>query len=441
VTTGAGESASRAPSAPPEAPKTHGGGTHGGPSEVGTTGAGDAGVSEIAGPPDHASVPPVEQAPARPSDAANGDARRSSPPRGPSPPARDASPLLSPVVVGPGDAARAIAKAIATRTTGVLAVESAEGTRRVVLREGDIVTSASQTEDESLLAFLSVRGELPRETVRRLAGKFPQFGRHAGAALVAHGYLRQDQLWPILRAHAEWVLGRALSTTRGTVSIEPEAAGRLRGEPGVFGGSTGAEVFVEVLRRIVSPDEALERLGAASQITEGEGRSILSECALKTAEVELVAQAEGRTVQQLVESAPDTDIATVLYAASLLGVIEIVPSIGRAEASSEAPEPAIVALDEEAIRERVRARMQLVDEADYFAVLGVPRTATGYEIRRAFLELRRAFEPARILTPQVLDLADDVRKIVLVLEEAYDVLRDSARRERYRRAIDAVPSV
>jgi curved DNA-binding protein CbpA len=101
----------------------------------------------------------------------------------------------------------------------------------------------------------------------------------------------------------------------------------------------------------------------------------------------------------------------------------------------------VAELDAEAIRERVRARMQLVDDGDYFALLGVTHTATGYEVRRAFLELRRAFEPARILTAQVLDLADDVRKIVLVLEEAYDVLRDAARRERYRRAIDAVPSL
>jgi len=93
----------------------------------------------------------------------------------------------------------------------------------------------------------------------------------------------------------------------------------------------------------------------------------------------------------------------------------------------------------EALRARVRARAELVDEGDYFAVLGVPRTATGYEVRRAFLDLRRTFDPARILVPQIADLADDVRKIVLVLEEAYEILKDPSRRERYRRAIDEAP--
>ena len=72
-------------------------------------------------------------------------------------------------------------------------------------------------------------------------------------------------------------------------------------------------------------------------------------------------------------------------------------------------------------------------------MLGVPKTATGYEVRRAFLELRRAFDPARLLiSPPLADLAGDVRKILAVLEEAYEILGDSARRERYRRAIDAL---
>jgi len=60
-------------------------------------------------------------------------------------------------------------------------------------------------------------------------------------------------------------------------------------------------------------------------------------------------------------------------------------------------------------------------------------------VKRAFVELRRSFEPTKILSPRLRDLADDVKKIVVVLEEAYEILRDGARRERYRRAIDATP--
>ena len=54
----------------------------------------------------------------------------------------------------------------------------------------------------------------------------------------------------------------------------------------------------------------------------------------------------------------------------------------------------VIALDDEAIRARVRARMELVDEGDYFSLPA--SRATPRTVRRAFIELRRAFEPTKI---------------------------------------------
>ena len=360
---------------------------------------------------------------------------------------------LETAVLGAGDAIRIIARAIASRTTASLCVvAAAEGLatvqrrhlpieRRVVLHEGDVVTASSTAEEESVLAFLGARGDLPRETVRRLSAKFPAHGRHAGAALVARGYLPQDQMWPTLRAHAEWVLARALQTANGRLVMETQPPGRLGAEPSVFGGSTGAGVFVDVVRRIVSPSEAIERFGGiASRVVQGPELRLLDECALEPEEADQVREAPGRTVRDVVDAAPEGDLVTVLFALWQLGVLEVLRAGRDRDGEAEDPSaPDVAALDAEAVRERVRARLQLVEDGDYFALLGVPRDATGYEVRRAFLELRRAFEPGRVLTPEVIDLAEDVRKIAAVIEEAYDVLKDGARRERYRRAIEAVP--
>jgi hypothetical protein len=344
--------------------------------------------------------------------------------------------------LGPGDAMRAIARAIASRATGSLCLAYAEGERRIVLREGDVVTTASTMEEESLLAFLGVRGDLPRETVRRLGAKFPPFGRHAGAALVARGYLRQDQMWPMLRAHAEWLLARLLQTQPAHLTLETHPPGRLASEPSVFGGSTGASVFVEIVRRVVPSADAIEHLGGlGSRVADGPEVRLLGECALGPAELAQV-QA-GRSLGEMVDVVPDGDLPAVLFALSQLGVIDVLRAVGdggpRGDGASAAAD--VAALDEEAIRERVRARLQLVEDGDYFALLGVAPDVTGYEVRRAFVELRRAFDPARILTPEVVDLADDLRKIVSILEEAYEILKDAARRERYRRAIEAVPGL
>jgi len=371
-----------------------------------------------------------------------------------SPAPREGTAPPFPSVLGAGDAMRVVARAIAARTTGALCLgvqnESAAGPpqrapgateRRIVLREGDVVTTSSTSDDESLLAFLGVRGDLPRETVRRLASKFPPFGRHAAAALVARGYIRQDQMWATLRAHAEWLFARALQTVSGRLTMERHQPGRPGAEPSVFGGSTGAAVFVEVVRRIVPPPDAVERLGGiGSHVAEGPEIGLLGECGLDSAEVAQVHSAPGRPIREVIELAPEGDLATVIFALSQLGVLDVmrVPSNG-AQIVEDASGPDVAALDAEAIRERVRARLQLVDDGDYFALLGVSRDATGYEVRRAFLELRRAFDPSRLPTSDVSDLVEDMRKIASVLEEAYEILKDTARRERYRRAIEAVP--
>lgn len=346
-------------------------------------------------------------------------------------------------VLGPFDAPRFFAEAIARRATGALCFENEGAVRRIVMRDGDLVAAASGAEHESLVHFLVSRGELPRDEAPRLAAKIPPYGRHAGAALVAHGWLRQDQLWVVLRAHAEWIAKAIIRLPNGSAQLEPDPPGRLRGEPSVFGASTGAEIFVDLVRRAVPAAEAIERLGGeGSRIENGANQGLLAECNLAPQDVDLLSRARGGTIGDLLARSTDTEIVAVVHALSLLGILEVVapaPQIAPRRPARAASEPDVSALDEEAIRARVRARLEVVEEGDYFAVLGVTRDATGYEIRHAFVELRRAFEPSRILTAHLADLADDVRKIVVVLEEAYEILRDNARRERYRRAIDARP--
>jgi hypothetical protein len=347
------------------------------------------------------------------------------------------SPQLPAVALGEGDALLALSRAIATRASGALALGAESSLRRIVMHDGDVVTAGSTAADETLLAFLTARGDLPRDVAARIGGKLPPFGRHAGAALIAHGHLGQDDLWPVLRAHAEWIIGRAITCDTGTSQLELEPQGRLKAEPNVFGGATGAEVLVEQVRRVVAPAVALRRIGGnAARLAEGARLALLTECALRREEEALVRSAPGRSVGELLKGA-EPELTNVLYALVSLGILDALAPSAPAQAEGAR---GVDLLDAEALRQRVRARIALVEEGDYFAVLGIPRTATGYEIRRAYIELRRSFEPARVLIAATADLAADVQLILEVLDEAYDLLRDPSRRERYRKAIESGPS-
>src|SRR5262249_29205994 len=126
-----------------------------------------------------------------------------------------------------------------------------------------------------------------------------------------------------LRAHAEWIIARAVSNDEGTCELEAEPPGRLKAEPNVFGGATGAEVLVEVGRRTFAPEFALERLGGPrARIEPGPRATLLAECALRGHEDELVRSARGRTIGELLSQA-DAELANVLYVLAALDVFEV----------------------------------------------------------------------------------------------------------------------
>ena len=348
------------------------------------------------------------------------------------------STLSIPAAIGQGDVVRALAELIRSRFSGAFVVEDELGVRRVVLRDGDFVMVASGIEGESLIGFLIQRGDLSPDAAR-LERKLPQFGRHAGAALIAHGHLRQDELWPVLRAHAEWLLGRTLTVERGSSDLESELPARLQAEPAVFGGATGAEVLIETLRRILAPEHALRTVGGPrGRLAPGQFWSLLSECALTQQETHIVEQCAGKTVNQVLTEAGSNDFAAALQALVALGILTVLAPTAREIAAEKAEQPRD-AFDDAAIRSKIGLRRTLVDEGDYFAFLGVDREATGYQIRHAYLDLRREFDPSTLLTAATAELRDDVEVILEVLDEAYEVLRDAARRERYRRALASDP--
>jgi len=399
-------------------------------------------LSPSASPPEQPSTTPPRPQGSEPRHARPLAAPSVRPP--PLSPARPENPPLElPATLRAGEAIRCLALAVRSRYTGAIAFEAPDGIRRVVFRDGDFVTAATSVDAESLVACLIERGTLPADANVKLGRKLPLFGRHAGAALIAHGYLQQDELWPVLRSHAEWLIGHITRLERGETGVELEVPPRLATEPAVFGGATGAEVLVELLRRVSTPEASVARLGGASVLLRpGPSQGLLGECALPADEAELVRSLDGETVSGAVERAKSRDFSSALLALVELGILETAGVSAQARRITTPAGPIRREpdrLDHEALRSRIAARRALVEEGDYFALLGVSRGATSYDVRRAYTELREELEPSRILTPATADLRDDVDAILSVIDEAYEILADDLRRERYRRALEAAP--
>jgi len=84
-----------------------------------------------------------------------------------------------------------------------------------------------------------------------------------------------------------------------------------------------------------------------------------------------------------------------------------------------------------------QTQQALTEEGDYFSLLGLSPHASTHEIRQAYLNLRRTFDPEHQGNPSF--QPENVESLTLireVLDEAYEILRDPVRRERYQKALE-----
>ena len=153
--------------------------------------------------------------------------------------------------------------------------------------------------------------------------------------------------------------------------------------------------------------------------------------------------AQRREQRQLEErlGARNTVTLEELYRTLRVGAVKELNIVikGDVQGSVQAVRDSLQDLGNAEVRARILSRRALSDEGDYFALLGVSRNATSYDIRRAYLSLKEEFDPSRILSGETVDLRDAVELILEVLAEAHEILEDDLRRDRYRRALDASP--
>jgi tetratricopeptide (TPR) repeat protein len=82
-------------------------------------------------------------------------------------------------------------------------------------------------------------------------------------------------------------------------------------------------------------------------------------------------------------------------------------------------------------RQEVLGRLERMDEANHYVVLGLSNKADSDEIREAYYYLARRYHPDRFRTGHLQDLLDRMEVYFTKVTEAYNTLFDPGRREAY----------
>jgi hypothetical protein len=316
------------------------------------------------------------------------------------------------------------------RYTGRLTLERGRVQKQFWLDNGDLVFARSNVGQDRLTDGLLRRGVLTRnqyETARRLAAKEP---RRAGQLLVEAGFLKPSELHGILRTHLMRIVDSTFPWTDGTWTLDPDETTR---EPVTLTESM-AVVLAEGIRQRMEPRQLYDLLGGPDQyprlraesLGNGGLRALAEHLRLSASEEAFVARLDGRKSLRRLAADPGTDEL------EMLAIVYALHVIGHIDTSGEPPPAPGVERDPSQVDEaRIRERLQLAREADYFALLGLPRDACRLDVRRAHVDLLRVFAP-EALEPRTRDrFADELAELRAALDEARDVLSDDAMRSAY----------
>jgi len=335
------------------------------------------------------------------------------------------------IVRGVSDVALLLSRLFAQNTTGRLAFRRDEIEKVIYFDQGRPVFASSSQPGDRMGELLVREGKITAAQYERCQTQVAQSGRRIGEILVDFGYLKRRELLPAVRRHVEdivyslfgWDHGHYLVTLDTTASSERI---RMSRHP--------AALVLEGIRRKLDRSTLDRLLGPASTVIEVRDRErlggIINTADLAAEERSALAAFDGQSDLAHVARAADVDLADILPLAWGLVVLGLATA-RRADTGLEESTALVGETDLAIDRERVRARWELVSESDYFALLGVRRDATGFEIRRAYQAARRDFASDCFPLDLRRELARELDDIATVLDEAFRVLRDDRLRVTY----------
>jgi ActR/RegA family two-component response regulator len=326
------------------------------------------------------------------------------------------------------------------RLTGRVEVAAGGVLRRVFLDHGRPVYADSSADGEDLAAWLAAEGYVARNALARARARAAQIGGTPEEILMETGYLKPDDVYRALHGHVvDRVLALFALEAGETVVIQ----GGPRPLDPVDLGMHPGRLVLDGVRRKYGRLRLYRAYGTPTSVPRARSEISRDGLVLRTDEESVLASCDGvRTALEVARTARvgEVDCLAILYALSVLGFVD--PPQGRPRAGALPPlaESELIragaprtADDLPGFSDLVGSKLTEVQSADYFHVLGVPRTASSAELRAAWETLRRRFDPHRVRRDG--PLWHPVMEIAAVVEDAWRMLSDTRLRARYEQAL------
>jgi hypothetical protein len=300
------------------------------------------------------------------------------------------------------------------------------GLRRLWLVRGALAAATSTLRPETLSERARRDGLIDARAAADLAELHGEPIARELDELLSRRLLRRSEVDGLVQRHIENIALEAFSEPECTYFVHEE--------------SPGAQVMLAASRRPLPPilAQALRRalpahahlaiaggVSAAPRFTAT--RADAEALGLGERECQLLARADGAT---RLEALAATSGLTAERAWQAFAVAKVLGLTASGAFAQPAPDDEAALLDQ---------KYEQVQSADYFTILGVPRTADADTVQRAHLRLAEQFDPLKYAAHEDPGVLQRAQVIYRHLKDAAHALRDDRRRAEYARHLQEQP--
>ncbi len=317
---------------------------------------------------------------------------------------------------------RLLALAARARLAGRLDL-GGDASRSVYFEDGRVVGVSSAAPHERVEEVALRLGLITREQHRLAAPAATGLAsRRAALLLLDRGFLKPTELTALVRRRTEDVVFALFAEPSARFR---HAAARVPADERTTLERKPLALALEgVRRKWLAPRLDAVLGGPGSLLSPAPDAPSSAELGLGPAEQRLLELADGlRTLDEILAGSPLDPLESRQVLAGLLmtGALTLRYHAGP-EARAEAP-----AID----LGRVKEKLEQVRRSDYFAILGLSRHCSPYEVREAADRLAAEFDPGRYAGYREPGLPDKLDEVLRVVAEAREVLSDDALRAEY----------
>lgn len=330
--------------------------------------------------------------------------------------------------------------------TGIFKATSGSIVKKIFIKNGDMIFSASNHEDDRLGALLLKKNWITFEQYRQASALLKQTGERFGSILVELGYLTSKELSVAVQHQIEEIIISLFTIEEGTFEF---SEGSLPSEEVITLRISAANIIYQGIKKI-NNFEYIEKicppLDAVLNLSSNP-INIFQDIAISFPDKKILSLINGRyPLKSILSLSPSSDFETLktIYAFVSIGLVNIK---SEDEEPVEFPVEELVAEPAEPITiefmEKIDEMYNECETAGYYEFLGIEKGISIDELIDIYYNLSKQFHPDRHFSQPSEDLKMKLTKIFSYATAAFETLSNAEKREEYDQmmlALDAKAS-